>query len=189
MPSSKKPTLSLQSRQRKSSDVRQQPWMFIALFTAFCMAGFALLLSPLASPAVLKFSRSLTGFSGVLIGTCGGHVLVEGAVLRDPFTGFAVEMKDGCNAANVTILLWSAILAFPAPWRTKAVGLFAGSLVIHAINIARFISLFYLGLYSATLFEFAHAYLWECMLVLDTMVVFWLWVHRLSRTSALPDAA
>jgi hypothetical protein len=39
------------------------------------------------------------------------------------------------------------------------------------------------------LFEFAHAYLWESMLVLDTMVVFWLWVNRLSRTSALPNAA
>jgi exosortase H (IPTLxxWG-CTERM-specific) len=188
MPSSKKQALSPRSRHRLSSVARQKPWIFIALFTAFFMAGFALLLSPLASPAVLKFSRSLVGFSGILIGMCGGHVRVEGAVLRDPFTGFAIEMKDGCNAANVTILLWSAMLAFPAPWRMKAVGLLAGSLVIQAVNIVRFISLFYLGLYSATLFDFAHSYLWECMLVLDTMVVFWLWVNRLSRSSAASNA-
>jgi exosortase H (IPTLxxWG-CTERM-specific) len=188
MPSSTKQFLSSPSRQRPSS-VRLQPWIFIALFTACFLAGFALLLSPLASPAVSKFSHSLVALSGMLIGLCGGHVRVQGAVLCDPFTGFAIEMKDGCNASNVTILLWSAMLAFPAPWRMKAAGLLAGSLVIQAVNLVRFISLFYLGLYSATLFEFAHAYLWECMLVLDTMVVFWLWVHRLSRSSALPNAA
>ena len=44
--------------------------------------------------------------------------------------------------------------------------------------LARFISLFYLGQYSMTWFDFAHAYLWESLLVLDTMVVFWVWVKR-----------
>ncbi len=147
-----------------------------------------MLLSPLAGPVVLHFSGSLVRLSGILIGICGGHVRVDGAVLRDPSTGFGIEMKDGCNAANVTVLLWSAMLAFPSTWRMKAVGLVAGSLAIQFVNIVRFISLFYLGLYSATLFEFAHAYLWECLLVLDTTVVFWLWVNRLSRSSAAPNA-
>jgi exosortase H (IPTLxxWG-CTERM-specific) len=187
MPLSQKPGRSSPSG-LKSSGIRPNPWIFIALFTAACMGGFALLLSPLAGPAVLHFSGALVRFSGALIGICGGHVRVEGAVLRDPFTGFAIEMKDGCNGANVTILLWSAMLAFPARWRMKAVGFVAGSLAIQAVNIVRFISLFYLGLYSATLFEFAHAYLWECLLVLDTTVIFWLWVNRLSRSSVAPNA-
>src|SRR6516165_3270361 len=46
----------------------------------------------------------------------GGHALVQGAILRAP-SGFAVEMRDGCNAINVTLLLWSAVLAFPASWK------------------------------------------------------------------------
>ena len=91
-------------------------------------------------------------------------------------------MRDGCNAVNVTILLWSAILAFRAPWKTKALGLLAGSLIIQAINIVRFVSLFYLGQFSMIWFEFAHAYLWESLLMLDTLVVFWLWVNRVVRT-------
>ena len=48
--------------------------------------------------------------------------------------GFAVELRDGCNAVNVTILLWSAVLAFPAPWKMKALGLLGGSLVIQVTN-------------------------------------------------------
>ena len=97
-------------------------------------------------------------------------------------------MRDGCNAINVTILLWSAILAFPAPWKMKALGLAAGSAIVQALNIVRFITLFYLGQYSATWFEFAHAYLWESLLVLDTMVVFWLWVNRVGRLGAAVHA-
>lgn len=33
-------------------------------------------------------------------------------------------------------------------------------------------------------FDFAHAYLWESLLVLDTMVVFWLWVNRVAQYRA-----
>lgn len=49
------------------------------------------------------------------------------------------------NAINVTILLWSAVLAFPAPWKMTALGLVAGTIIVQALNIVRFISLFYLG--------------------------------------------
>jgi exosortase H (IPTLxxWG-CTERM-specific) len=135
-----------------------------------------------------QFSLALVKVAGGLIHICGGKTLVQGAVLRDPVAGFAVEMRDGCNAVNVTILLWSAVLAFPAPRKQKLLGLLAGSLIIQVVNSVRFISLFYIGQYSLTWFDFAHGYLWETLLVLDTMVVFWLWVNRVFRAGALPNA-
>jgi exosortase H (IPTLxxWG-CTERM-specific) len=125
----------------------------------------------------VQFSRALVWLAHGLIAGCGGHAVSEGAILRTP-EGFGVEMRDGCNAINVTILLWSAVLAFPASWKMKAIGLTAGSLVIQALNIVRFISLFYLRQYSMTWFDFAHSYLWESLLVLDTMVIFWLWAKQ-----------
>jgi exosortase/archaeosortase family protein len=72
----------------------------------------------------------------------------------------------------VTILLWAAMLAFPASWRMKVLGVLVGSLAIQIVNMARFISLFYIGQYSRSWFDFAHEYLWETLLILDTMVVF-----------------
>jgi exosortase H (IPTLxxWG-CTERM-specific) len=130
-----------------------------------------------------QLSRALVEVSLRLILVCGGHATRDAAILRAA-GGFGVEMRDGCNAINVTILLWSAILAFRAPWKTKALGLLAGSLIIQVLNIIRFVSLFYLGQFSMTWFEFAHAYLWESLLVLDTLVIFWLWVNRVVRTGA-----
>jgi exosortase H (IPTLxxWG-CTERM-specific) len=118
---------------------------------------------------------------------CGGHATRDAAILRSP-GGFAVEMRDGCNAVNVTILLCSAVLAFPASWKMKAAGLLAGAAIIQVVNIFRFITLFYLGQYSMAWFDFAHAYLWESLIMLDTVVVFWYWVTRVLRSGAVANA-
>ncbi|MGA2115650.1 MAG: exosortase H [Bryobacteraceae bacterium] len=182
--------LSTSRKPAPASRVRRKaarPALFAVLFGLFFLAGIGLVLLPPVQFLDGHFSRILVSVSRGLIAICGGAAKAEGAILRAP-GGFAVEMKDGCNGVNVTILLWSAVLAFPAPWRLKALGLLAGSLAIQILNVVRFISLFYIGQYSTNWFEFAHGYLWETLLILDTMVVFWLWVSRVSRTGTAPNA-
>ncbi len=159
------------------------PLHFLARFAVFFLLAFGLSLTPFVKPAVLGFSRMLVKGSGAFISLCGGNAMVEGSVLRDRSTGFAIEMKNGCNAIDVTFLLWSAVLAFPASWRQKAKGILWGTLAIHMVNFVRFVSLFYLGQYNLSLFEFAHAYLWQSLIMLDTLVVFWLWVQLVSRAA------
>ncbi len=164
------------------------PLRFLAVFALCFLVVFGSSLTPWAKPAVLKFSEMLVKASGAFIDACGGKPLVEGSVLRDRATGFAIEMKNGCNAIDVTFLLWSAVLAFPASWKQKAKGILWGTLAIHVVNFVRFVSLFYLGRYNLSLFEFAHAYLWQSLILLDTLVVFWLWVQLVSRSSPAPHA-
>ena len=164
-----------------------RPLRFALVFTCCFLIGIGLLLTPPVQVADKAFSAALVKVSHVLVTTFGGHATRDAAILRAP-SGFAVEMRDGCNAVNVTILLWSAVLAFPASWKLRLLGLAAGSAVIQVVNILRFISLFYLGQYSMTWFDFAHAYLWETLIVLDTMVVFWYWVTRVLRAGTLPHA-
>jgi exosortase H (IPTLxxWG-CTERM-specific) len=164
-----------------------RPFRFVIIFTCCMLFAFGVLVTPPVQSVDVEFSRALVKISRSLVLVCGGHAIQDAAILRSP-GGFAVEMRDGCNAINVTILLCSAVLAFPAPWKMKALGLAAGSVVIQALNLVRFISLFYLGQYSMTWFDFVHAYLWESLLVLDTMVVFWLWVNRVARFGAATHA-
>jgi exosortase H (IPTLxxWG-CTERM-specific) len=165
-----------------------RPLRFVLIFTCSLLLGFGVLLTPQVQRVDAQFSQALVKASHGLISICGGHASRDAAILRAP-AGFAVEMRDGCNAINVTILLWSAILAFPSSWKMKALGLLAGSAIVQAINILRFITLFYLGQYSMPWFDFAHSYLWESLIMLDTMVVFWYWVNRVLRTGAPPHAA
>lgn len=161
-----------------------RPMRFIIIFAVFFLLGYGVLLTPPGRVADGWFSRTLVGASHLVILGCGGHAFASGPVLQSASGQFGVEMQDGCNGVNVTILLWSAMLAFPATWKMKALGLGAGTLLILAVNTVRFISLFYLGQYSMAWFEFAHKYLWESLLMLDTMIVFGVWVTRTSLKAA-----
>jgi exosortase H (IPTLxxWG-CTERM-specific) len=156
-------------------DVR--PCRFLLLFVIFMIVGFGLLVAPFLQPAIVRFSRFLVAVSASLIHLCGGHAKMDGVILFSPANGFGVEMQNGCNGINVTILLWAAIAAFPASRKWQAVGLVGGTMALQGVNLLRFISLFYLGRYSMTLFDFVHRFLWEALIMLDAMVVFCIWAQ------------
>jgi exosortase H (IPTLxxWG-CTERM-specific) len=162
-------------------DSKAQMRRFLIFFPLCLAAGFALLQTHPVAIVVARFTSGLVGISGALIHLFGGKAAVDGVVLASP-EGFAVRVENGCNAINVTILLWSAILVYPAPWIEKLKGLAAGSLVLHAINLLRIISLYYLGRYNQGWFEFAHLYLWESLIVVDTLVIFWGWAVVVRRS-------
>lgn len=154
---------------------------FIPLFVLTALGLFALLLAPPVRPLVDGFSGQLAAISARLIGLFGGTCTRHAAVLSQPANGFAMEVRDGCNGINVVILLWAAILAYPATTRWKLYGLAAGLAAIQLLNLARLISLFYLGQYSPRIFAFAHLYLWEMLIILDAMLVFVVWIRKAAR--------
>jgi exosortase H (IPTLxxWG-CTERM-specific) len=162
-------------------DSKAQMRRFLILFPVCLAIGFALLETHPVAWVVEKFTSRLVEISGGLIHLFGGRAAIAGAVLVSP-EGFAVRVENGCNAVNVTILLWSAILVYPAPWMQKLKGLAAGTLALHAINLLRIISLYYLGRYNQSWFEFAHLYLWESLIVIDTLVIFWGWALVVRRS-------
>jgi exosortase H (IPTLxxWG-CTERM-specific) len=137
----------------------------------------------------MRFTNGLVTVSAALIQFCGGHAVANGDLLQDPGNYFAIQMAYGCNGAHVTILLWAALLAFPASWKQKALGLLAGTAAIHVVNLLRFISLFYVGEYNRAWFDFAHLYLWESLMMLDTLVIFWTWAHFVRKSGQIANAS
>lgn len=163
---------------------------FLALFPILLVVGFGLLQVTPVDAAVGRFTRALVDVSGAVIHACGGRANVIGDVLQNPAgTGSGVKVENGCNAINVTILLWAAILTYPAAWGHKLRGLAAGTVALHTVNLLRIISLYYLEQYNQEWFDFAHFYLWESLIVLDTLVIFWIWAALARRPRLAPDAA
>jgi exosortase H (IPTLxxWG-CTERM-specific) len=150
---------------------------FLLLFGVSMAVLFGLLLAPPTEPAIARFTRGLVTVAAALIRLFGGRAVAIGDLLQDPLNHFAIQMAYGCNGAHVTILLWAAVLAFPATWMQKAKGMAAGTAAIHVVNLIRFISLFYVGEYNRAWFDFAHLYLWESLMMIDTLVIFWTWAH------------
>ena len=107
--------------------------------------------------------------------------MATGRIIRSTSNGFAVSIEAGCNGVEATIVLLAAMLAYPAPWKNKLAGLVAGTLAVQGLNIVRVISLFYLGQWNRSWFEWAHLYVWQALIMLDVLIVWLVWVRTLPR--------
>jgi exosortase H (IPTLxxWG-CTERM-specific) len=135
---------------------------------------------------VVPWTNTLAAVSARLVTFFDPNVIATGKVLQSTANGFAVSIESGCNGVEATIVLLAAILAFPAPWKRRLIGLLAGVVAVQGLNVIRVISLFYLGQWNIDVFEWAHLYVWQALIMLDVLIVWLVWVRTLpdTRTSA-----
>lgn len=157
---------------------------FLVLFLLLNLAGFGLLQWPAVDSVVTRFSALLVTVSAGLIRLFGGRVAADQTILRSVGNGFAVQMMNGCNGIHVTILWAAAVLSFPAGWRRKAAGLAVGMVVIHVLNMVRFLVLFYVGQSQSAWFDFLHIYAAESLMMFVTLALFWLWAQTVLRSAS-----
>ncbi len=151
---------------------------FLVLFMAILAVLFTVeMLAPVQQAVVLPWTSLLAGISGWLMQIFDSQIAVAGKVIRSTTASFGVSIEPGCNGVEAMIVLLAAIAAFPAPLLYKFKGLLAGFVAIQVLNLARIISLYYLGLWSPTLFEWAHLYIWQALIMLDALLVFLVWVR------------
>jgi exosortase H (IPTLxxWG-CTERM-specific) len=158
---------------------------FFILFLVLQAGLFALELTPWGQRwFVVPWTNTLAAVSAAIVQLFDSHVLAHGKVLQSTGNGFAVSIEAGCNGVEATIVLVAAILAFPASWKRKLIGLVVGIIAVQGLNIVRVISLFYLGQWNFDVFEWAHLYVWQALIMLDVMVVWLLWVRALPRAAS-----
>ena len=138
---------------------------------------------------ILPWTDSLAAISADIVRVFDPGVIAEGKVLQSASNGFAVSIEAGCNGVEATIVLIAAMLAFPAAWKRKLIGLAVGVIAVQGLNVVRVISLFYLGQWNQAAFEFAHQYVWQALIMLDVLIVWLLWVRTLPRAGPLPVPA
>ena len=138
------------------------------------------LLNPVQEQLILPFTGALASISANLIQPFDSSVIAHGKILQFGDNGFAVSIEAGCNGVEATIVLIAAVVAFPAPWKTRLAAILLGFLAIQALNILRIISLFYLGNWNLEIFTWVHLYLWPVLIMLDVLVVFVLYLRHLS---------
>lgn len=155
---------------------------FFVLFLVLQAALFGFELTRWAQEwFVVPWTNTLAALSAGIVKLFDPQVIAQGKVLQSAHNGFAVSIEAGCNGVEATIVLVAAILAFPAPWPRKLLGLLFGIIAVQGLNIVRVISLFYLGQWNFDVFEWAHLYAWQALIMLDVMIVWLLWVRTLPR--------
>jgi len=136
---------------------------------------------------ILPFTSTIADISVWIVQGFDDDVIATGNVIRDKVSGFGVRIERGCNGLEAVIILFSAIFAFPAPFKNKLIGFAAGFFAIQLLNLVRIISLYYLGQWNYTAFEWFHLYLWQALIILDALVVWLIWLRTLPGARRPPD--
>jgi exosortase H (IPTLxxWG-CTERM-specific) len=162
---------------------------FVSLFLLILVALFTVeMLMPVQEHVIVPFTEMLARLSAAIIEPFDSRVLAYGKVLQFKDTGFAVSIEAGCNGVEATIVLVAAVIAFPASWRSRLIAIALGFLAIQVMNIARIISLFYLGNWNMEFFTWIHLYLWPALIMLDVLIVFIVYLRYLSNNAQPAEA-
>lgn len=162
-------------RSRKPLDRRQV--VFLVVFVVLLGGGFTLLsLNAVDRVFVVPFTALVAKVSGWLLDVIGQDVTMRGTQIVSP--RFAVDIKNGCNGLETVVVFGSAVLAFPAAWRTKLFGLVGGIAAIQVINLVRVVALFLTGAYFPSFFDSSHTVVWQSIVVACGVLLFLVWASR-----------
>jgi exosortase/archaeosortase family protein len=107
--------------------------------------------------------------AGALLGVFESGVSVTGTYINGRFP---LQIVRTCDAAEVTILFSSAVLAFPGPGRTKLLVLLGGVACLVVANLTRICSLYFVGVHRPGWFKAAHEEVWPLLLVAFAVLLF-----------------
>ena len=144
------------------------------------------MLNPVQAAVVHPWTGWLARASAAIVHIIDPSVISYDRVLQSAKTGFGVSIEAGCNGVEATIVLVAAMLAFPSSWKMKLWGIGLGFLAVQAVNLIRIVSLFFLGQWNFKVFEFAHLYMWQALIMLDVLVVWLLWMRYVAKHDPKP---
>jgi exosortase H (IPTLxxWG-CTERM-specific) len=165
---------------------------FLVTFVVVLGLGFTLIAwNPVNDRVIEPFTAGIAEVSGAVLSAIGQGTTMQGTVIRSP--RFAVNIQNGCNGIEALIIYCAAVLAFPAPWRSKAFGLVFGFIAIQIVNLIRVVALFLTGVYLPKLFDSSHTVIWQTIVILAGVLLWILWANRFvpapARAGAPPPSA
>jgi exosortase H (IPTLxxWG-CTERM-specific) len=151
---------------------------FLALFVVLLATSFTLISVNWVNDHVIEpFTGGIARLSGAVLGLLGQRVAMHGTIIQG--RPFAVNIRNGCNGVEATLIYLSAVLAFPAPWRSRVTGLVIGILAIQVVNLVRVVSLYLTGAYLPRFFDTSHTVIWQSVVILFGVLLWVFWANRL----------
>lgn len=134
---------------------------------------------PVNDRVIVPFTAGIASASAAILRVIGEPIAVNGTSISGG--GFGVNIENGCNGIEAALLFVSAVLAFPATRRSRLLGAVAGLAAIQVVNLVRVVSLFWIGRHYPGFFQSSHTVVWQSVVVLFGVVLFFLWAARQPR--------
>lgn len=158
-------------------------WLRSAVYVALVVGLSNLLLLDAVDRTLLEPVR-------LAIASAAGHVLAlvhenVRVVGERVFLGTsAVEIVNSCTGIDVGVFLASAMLVFPAPWRTRLQGVAAAFAIVLAVNFVRVLTLCWLNDGSPRAFELVHVYVWPAFITAVCLATLLFWIQLVPERDA-----
>jgi exosortase/archaeosortase family protein len=118
---------------------------------------------------------------GAVLALFGESVLVSGTRIDGRFP---LEIVKNCDAIEVMILFSGAMLAIDAALGRRVRAVAVGLLAIVALNVARIVSLYYVGVHARGAFESMHEEVFPLVLVALAALLFVVFSNRLNESAS-----
>ncbi len=156
----------------------------VVFLLTMAVGGAILLNQGMQDGPLTAFSVLITGLSRLLIEATGLGVLHSHTVLASADGSFAMRVDNDCNGSWAHLILLASILAYPASWRERLVGIVVGQPVLFALNILRVVSLFFIGVFVPSLFRATHVFVWQFLIIGLALLILFIWVDRVVESQA-----
>jgi exosortase H (IPTLxxWG-CTERM-specific) len=173
----KKTKPSKQKDKQKKEDglsIRRFALTYLLLMGAFfIMIGFDPILklidiNGLYTQAIVWVTAKILSVIGIA-STCRGSII--------ELFSISLDVKFGCNGLEAVMIYSVAVIAFPASWKKKLIGIAAGFVVIQIVNILRIVGLAYSGIHARNLFEYIHTYIAQGIMIAISLGVFFIYLN------------
>lgn len=97
---------------------------------------------------------------------------------------FEVDVAPACSGAVPMSIYLSAVLAYPASWASRRMGVGLGIGVIFLVNVVRVTALFLIGLYFQQIFHDTHVYVAQALVICVAVALWLFWATRFADAPA-----
>ena len=148
---------------------------FLILFGIFFVLGHLLLGTAWGERIVLHpWVEGNIRTSLLFAAPLGIHGQVDGDTIATA-AGASVEVGKGCDGLGALLVVTSAILGFPAGWKSRVIGLALGTVAVFLINAVRIASLVWIAVHWPARLQFFHIDIWQPVMMVVSFGLFLLW--------------
>jgi len=165
--------------------ISKKPVLWFGLKFGLLMALlYGLLLVPACEQLLLAYLQLNAWLANAILNLLGQGSHVSGVTISSP--KFAMAIRRGCDAVEPTWLLCAAMLSYPARWTDKFTGMAIGAVALQALNLARMVSLYFVGVYLPSFFNSVHLEIWPTVFILVAIILMTGWINWTKRHAVAP---
>lgn len=160
-------------RRRLSQPELRYPLLVLAYLVAVGAVANAFL--DRMKPALEILERFTASSVAAFLSLFMGETTSHGDLVT--YDGFSVSIIIECVGILEMVIYSACVLAFPAPWSARALGIPLGCFAIFGFNVLRIATLLLVGRHWHAAFDFFHLYFWQATLIAMIVGVLYGWIR------------